>query len=170
MTLYTNEHNFQLPGPLWRGQSPVYQIGPEGGFDISKGNLAAFLGPYLRFEPLAPGGEAVAKVLTCPAWRSAAPESQDLCYYSAGEFQQEESMLFPFGRSGGDPIDPMRITAIANPATTPAFWEFDKDLTGGIGFYYTEPRVPAEPVHEKFRNVLYFDGHVSAKAVGLPLF
>ncbi len=169
ITLYVQDNQSRLPGPLWRGQSPVYQADAEGRFDTTSGNLSSFLAPYLHFETLTPGSSALASLFTCPAWhRSAA--GQTICYYSAGELtlgepEEDADPLFPFGRSGGDPVEPSRLQALPHLANTPAFWEFDKRLAAE-GFFATDPRVPNTPVHQSVRNTLYFDGHVAPAEAG----
>ncbi|HWL53713.1 MAG TPA: prepilin-type N-terminal cleavage/methylation domain-containing protein [Chthoniobacteraceae bacterium] len=170
MALYTGENSMTLPGPLWRGQSPIYQSDEEGGFDRMSGNLVTFLAPYLRLENLPPLHSATAEILACPAWlKSARHETQLICYYSAGEIiiDPDEPSLFPFGRSSsqGEPLPPMRTTALPDPATTPAFWEFDRQATVAESDYFTDPRVPSAPVHRTVRNTLFFDGHVAASRV-----
>ncbi len=171
ITLYVQDNQYRLPGPLWRGQSPLYQADAEGQFDTASGNLSSFLAPYLHFETLTPGSSALAALFTCPAWhRSAA--GQTICYYSAGELtlpnaeaEEEAEPIFPFGRSGGDPVEPSRLNALPHLANTPAFWEFDRRLATE-GFYITDPRVPSTPVHQSVRNILYFDGHVVPSEAG----
>ncbi len=168
LNLYSAEHHFRLPGPLWRGQSPLYQSDATGEFDVESGNLVTLLGPYLDLPRVNPGQSALAKILTCPAWEAhGAAADHPICYYSAGEIlvgnEDEQTSIFPFGRAGGEPLAPMMVTALANPATTPAFWEFDRRIAME-GHYQTDPRVPNDPVHRKVRNVLFFDGHVEPRA------
>lgn len=171
MTLYTGENQMTLPGPLWRGQSPIYQTDEEGAFDRMSGNLITFLAPYLQLKDLPPLHSAKADILSCPAWlKNAKHESQMICYYSAGEIvpeEPEEPSIFPFGRSSsnGEPLQPMRTTALRDQATTPAFWEFDRKATVEISDYFTDPRVPDAPVHRTVRNTLFFDGHAESSKV-----
>lgn len=164
MALFVQDNEGNLPGPLWRGQSPYSQISSGGEPDLSSGNLASFLAPYLHTPARASGDSFLNASFSCPAWQSSpALRQHTICYYSAGEIRlADEEPVFPFGRAGENPIPPIRLASLERPAETPAFWEFDRTMRTE-GFYVTDPRVPAAPVHQKFRHLLYFDGHAVAQ-------
>lgn len=173
MLLYAGENNAQLPGPLWRGQSPLVNVDAEGAADVTSGNLASFLAPYIKVQTRA-GSTVIADVFACPAWKRAPhSDTETICYYSAGAIktESEEEELTPFGNpSSGDnePIPPARLSSLPDTASTAALWEFDRTITGAAHFYNSDPRVPSQPVHKNTRTVLYFDAHVqvsSANAV-----
>ncbi|EIP99774.1 prepilin-type N-terminal cleavage/methylation domain-containing protein [Opitutaceae bacterium TAV1] len=167
MLNYATDSRDLLPGPLWRGQGPVYNSDASGSFDTGSGNLANFLVPYFGLQPPPPSTEMRAQALSCPAWLNSghAPQTS-ICYYSTGETGADDgSGYFPFGRYSSNPdnlVRPMQISALPEPATTVALREFDRKQLpeDSSSFYATDPRVPPRPVHGNVRNALYFDGHV----------
>ena len=172
MLLYAQDNRSSLPGPLWRGQSPYFQADAQGSFDRTNGNLANFIAPYLNVPAPQPGQSGRVEPLTCPAWlEQDETESKSICYYSTGPVTLEDgTQLFPFGRASANPasaVPPLRLAMLSNvAANTPALREFDRREVSD-GFYFTDPRVPLAPVHEKLRHVLYFDGHIGTQGVAL---
>lgn len=170
---YTAENNTQLPGPLWRGQSPELPVDAEGAPDVTSGNLATFLARYTHDDSRDSGTSQAktAKIFTCPAWLANAEVNKEtICYYSAGELILPEGEdVFPFGkiRSGeNESTLPARLANLPAPASLPALWEFDKPIAREtMSEYREDARVPNAPVHKTTRTVLYFDAHVASTRI-----
>lgn len=166
---YAQENNNQLPGPLWRGQTPYYQTDAEGLPDTASGNLISFLAVYLDLEALPPVQTARADPISCPAWLADAEKAgKTMCYYSTGLWTKPNGEeVTPFGIMGTaerEAVPPLVLAALETPSQIPALREFDRR---GVteGFYSEDPRVPEAPVHQTVRHVLYFDSHVAAVSV-----
>ncbi len=161
MQTYCAEHDGQLPGPLRSGQPAVYH---RDGYGPTDNFLATFLAPYLGLPPAASGTSPIANVFVCPGWaawsRNPAPkESIRLYLIASGNVRLTDgSLRSPFGYPG-DAVSPNPVKAflIDSPSKVPAMYDLDQQNSTQ---YVGDPNVPAKPIHNGRRNVMFFDGHV----------
>lgn len=143
--LYVNDHDMQLPGPLYANQSAWYS-------DHNPGMLSVFIAPYLD-QPDPDDKVRWLDVFFCPSWKAAVSNPTDLNQRAYHVPQNgalpSKKIGTPFGYPGSSANgEPMKVTAInyAPIGTLPALT--DKNLDTGL------------PAHKTFRNTLYFDWHV----------
>lgn len=142
--LYTQDNQGRLPGPCYNGQ------GASGG-----GQLATFLVGYLTGHQ---NVAAASEFLLCPAWKRAAEGRAELTrsYYLPTVAQADGTRVSPFGYRGGDTqTQPLRLREINNPARARAIVDFDQGVSASS-------QTVATPVHDTFRNALFFDGRVES--------
>jgi prepilin-type N-terminal cleavage/methylation domain-containing protein/prepilin-type processing-associated H-X9-DG protein len=145
--LYAAENNSTLPGPTYGAQGPREEI-------------ALSIAPYLN------GTNTINTIFTCPAWERN-PEhlaSGKKPYYAGKSVKlaDEKTDAYPFGYKGKEGnTPPVRLTAILQPAQAAALTDLDQLLNNNSA-------AVAKPSHEKFRNTLYFDGHVQAASIANP--
>jgi prepilin-type processing-associated H-X9-DG protein len=75
--------------------------------------------------------------------------------------------MLPFGKQGS--YNACKVTAITLPSTVWAAADFDLDATtnpSGLGA--AQQYLGIHPVHQKSRNLLFFDFHVSSLRVSTP--
>jgi len=180
INLYAQSNKDRLPGPLYDGQGPAYYA--QNGLSGTPGNLAALIEAYTQ-QQSKKGGNYANTLFDCPSWRQETPNPPNLTG-SVGAAQRDISMFMntaPKGWStggtgirpfGGDPesdpdykIKAMTLTQIGRYPLSTTWMMMDIDQlwfqnSGKPGWY---AKTPANPVHgSNRRNVLYFDGHVSA--------
>jgi prepilin-type N-terminal cleavage/methylation domain-containing protein/prepilin-type processing-associated H-X9-DG protein len=161
---YAMDHNMQLPGPLYVGQTPLYTA--------YRKHLGTHLAEYLHGD-----GESLEKderinCFGCPAWWDAVSEANPdppVAYWLGGKLRLTDgSVVFPWTyQADGGPMPenkPARITDfdLRSAGNTWAMLEMDESLGGT----WTN-RGPRKPVHGDQRTALFYDWHVGL--VGLDV-
>jgi prepilin-type N-terminal cleavage/methylation domain-containing protein len=160
------------PGPntkygLYMGQAPDYQ---ESSGD--KYHLIYYLATYLGL-PAPDSQSRLAKVFFCPAFErygyNVTTISNRVCYgvYATGYCTNLD--FRPFGYPP-DPTQerPHRITDIQSQAPPTDVWsliDLDKVAVTSTANSW-EAQLPAQPVHGRVRDALFFDMHVGTRKVG----
>jgi prepilin-type N-terminal cleavage/methylation domain-containing protein/prepilin-type processing-associated H-X9-DG protein len=191
--LYGYDYHGSLPGPLAKGVQPMYaRYDPAGNAEITLPSLLArYLGVSVNRVPL--NTFVLNKVFRCPAW-NALRDFPDSMYnlgnspagmaYAYDVYPWEPNIsikvgagasatyLKPFGVFGTaaasytDRVAPMKLSSIKRSSECWAMCEYDSVIGAVSGHtFYSGPQYAAKPVHQKYWNVLYFDGH----AVSVPL-
>jgi prepilin-type processing-associated H-X9-DG protein len=147
---YIYEHNQSLPGPTYSVMVAEYSYVPgEQLSRIQQQSLFAFLGPYLK---LPGGGWKVATPYLCPGWVKETLNPRSVIYYCL-DIEIDGTRTPPFGE-WKDAVQPLKISQIPKPSSTPAIIEMDQKN------YPDRLTLPKRPVHQKGRNVLFFDWHM----------
>ncbi|AHF93782.1 N-terminal cleavage protein [Opitutaceae bacterium TAV5] len=152
---YAADNGDKLPGPIYRPQGTTISSDASG--NIREENLAGFLAPYMG-ESAPPSGYSNAretKVFRCPVWDRLKESSSSL----SAPFQANV-LYFGTPQSASIPASPpLQLGRIQSPSMTAALFETDwKDGTGETTGQH--PRYAQTPVHETYRNYLFFDGSV----------
>lgn len=158
ITLFAQEQNGSLPGPVYTGQKAYYHDPAQA---IYYRNLCDYLAPVMDLPPAQGGSELLARVFVCPgwkAWKGRNPSASDNVYIVPYQTRMEDGSLFtPFGYPGATVQNPqslpMKLIQIPSLSKRAALMDADGGLAPGWA-------VPPAPVHGKKRNYLFFDGHV----------
>jgi prepilin-type N-terminal cleavage/methylation domain-containing protein/prepilin-type processing-associated H-X9-DG protein len=172
------------PGPsrpnigLYLGQRPNYLEDEE-----SKKNLPYHIATYLGY-PAPTTQEQIAKVFFCPAFERKGKNVNTIagrtCY---GVVTQGRGInpkvgvgsgnldFSPFGSAMGNLNPSAKFSQVVSfPGGTATIWSMvDVDkvaLPTPTSMWYIQ--LPDKPVHDTYRNYLFFDGHVASKKVGNP--
>lgn len=158
---YAEANQDRLPGPV----SPLAQAS----YDLnSEHQLICFLAPQLGC-PKPSKDRVTAQVLLCPAAaprasESASPVSPSSYVLNTSLKTTEGARVYPFGSPGQPESPPLKLSALAvtaPPHQTAALSDADKANVNPTLKGWGE--LPYKPIHGKFRNQLYFDGHVAEK-------
>ncbi|MDB6121889.1 MAG: Type secretory pathway pseudopilin PulG-like protein [Pedosphaera sp.] len=171
MQLYADDHGDYLPGPAWQGFYPVYDESEEL-------FLLRYLATYLG-QPTPSATVRGVEVATCP--ESAALTKMSLSGNLSTTLRQPLSYILsitvtnisddivtrPFGypykslpNSNGQTTNepPKKLREIRSPSTSWGMVDADQMNAVSLAQYYTF--IPANKVHRKVRNQLFFDWHV----------
>lgn len=154
ISAYAAANNDKLPGPVYRPQGTTISSDING---IKEENLAGFLAPYMGESAPPPGSSNArqTKVFRCPVWdRVRESNTAITAPFQANVyfFGTPESSTIPY-------IAPKHLSRLQNPSITAALFETDwEDGTGETIGKHT--RFSHAPVHQTYRNYLFFDGSV----------
>ncbi len=155
---YANDHDSELPGPLYNAQNAWYS-------SRNPGALGTFLWSYLDCpEPLTTSQEC--KVINNPANMRVRMARDTPIYLMRPEVTMKGTpALRPFGNqdsSGTITQTPMRLPALAGYglSKTWVMVDIDQQLTRVQGWGISS--YPKSPVLGSLRMALYFDWHVAA--------
>ncbi len=142
--LYAAENDSVLPGPGYAATG-------------AKDEIAIAIAPYVG------GSNTAARLFSCPAWLNAPDYSGSKKPYYCGKtvLLKDGTTVYPFGykRTPASSSDaPTRLVNIQTVSEAVALIDLDSSLTSNSG-------AVAAPPHEKFRNALYFDGHVQTLSI-----
>ena len=164
--LYTAEHNGTLPGPLTPSVLPR-----RGASDPGKGQeLAGRIIGYLGAADAYANPNDIVKGFANPSVLAKSADPMLPHYYlffNLRDAQGRWSGPSPWGYPGhGQYPQPMRAVAIERPAQQIVMKDADvrlqnSDRPSG----WPPPRGLQEPIYDKARNVLFFDGHVEAEPI-----
>lgn len=185
LNMWVDDNNGWLPpGParpnigLYLGQRPNYLEDEE-----SKKNLPYYLATYLGY-PAPSTQEQIAKVFFCPAFQRQAKHLTTIagrtCYGVATQGRGINPKVgtgsgnldfSPFGSAMNNFVPSEKLSRVASfPGGVSAIWamvDVDKvALPTPTSMWYLQ--LPDKPVHDTYRNYLFFDGHVGNKKVGRP--
>ncbi|EIP99790.1 prepilin-type N-terminal cleavage/methylation domain-containing protein [Opitutaceae bacterium TAV1] len=158
--LYLNDHRDSLPGPCW-AQTMRTKARREDS------HLQGYLFPYLNFK----GGDPTDRLpdsYICRSWLRNAVDPDAAPIFALGARQQDGTGLTPspWGNAATPATQPWkysRLTSDANPSTTRAILELDRQNVGGNTAY--QDNSPQKPVHGNHRNALFFDWHVGRQTL-----
>jgi prepilin-type N-terminal cleavage/methylation domain-containing protein len=148
---FANDHDNQLPGPLWAGQGPLYNVDPK--------KLATQLWPYLDLpEPTLEMQEA--KIMGSPAYyRERERDDSPSLFLNESVSLSNGIEVFPWGyQPPGAPNfrGPQKVVTIENPGSQWAMKDVDQTYP-----FATAPgwmnRLPKQPIYGDKRLTLYFD-------------
>ncbi len=170
--LYAQDHNMYLPGPLSSVAFGGWYSTPREK-DYTYGNLlGSFVAPYMEMN-LPPEEEGFqsrfSENFVCPTWLDEVGEAasdpsnwMNTCYVVQKRIivdGQRVGILKPWGNPVGTPWDESSPLKLSNLQDTANYWMITElDTAGNLGATASV----AQPVHETFRNTLFFDGHVEA--------
>ena len=170
--MFADDHNDQLPGPIWQGIYSIYNNETE--------RLPYYLTAYLSL-PAPSTNVQTAKVVICPAAAlrdKPAPAgtpadslSVPISYVANTEVTNspDDVLTHPFGYPYSSPFYrnipgpnelPKKILEFKNPAGSWAITDIDQENAYPGGLYY--PFLSPGKVHLTVRNQLFFDWHVKA--------
>jgi len=149
VTMYADEHQNTLPGPVWGLQSTVGVVGAENPYV-----LAIYLAPYL----IKAASNNFEKVFMCPANRWAQDyknlNNRGSYVQNFGTSSNGNYPLFGYVPPGfKKPLKVSEIEAKFGPIST--VWALED-----VDAWNYEGSPTPDPVHSIGRNVLYVDGHV----------
>ena len=149
VTMYADEHENTLPGPVWGLQSTVGVVGAENPYV-----LAIYLAPYL----IKAASNNFEKVFMCPANRWAQDyknlNNRGSYVQNFGTSSNGNYPLFGYVPPGfKKPLKVSEIEAKFGPIST--VWALED-----VDAWNYEGSPTPDPVHSIGRNVLYVDGHV----------
>jgi len=164
---YCADHRNALPGyekikdhtgtyyALGRSAGPVWWV--EGGQPTR--DFVAQLLPYLSITIPAGSTSGVARVMVCPASPMAGDSTPAASYYlGTAVLTTDGTLKRPFAYNGKRSL---MLGDIAFPPKAAALFDLDAEILAQL-HEGSVAGAPATPVHDDVRNVLYFDGHVSA--------
>jgi len=158
---YVSENNGELPGPTWTSQPALYYYNNP---TWRSWNLVEFLAPYLDL-PTPDATRRIGKIFVSPAYlKNPQGIPLDTVPYMINYLLNNRTQGLPqqpFGNppGSGPAIPPMRLAAIPNPSKTWMMCSADKQINSIKSYSNLASYAPA-PYNTKFRNLLYFDGHV----------
>lgn len=152
--LYANDHDMELPGPLYSNQSAWYS-------QNSSGALAMYLATYAGMPP-PDAAYRWCSIFSCPSWKAAVSNPMDrnaqVYHIIQNNALPSAKKGSPFGYPGSTVLPtPMKLMAITHAlrSTIPAITDINLSSTG-------------KPAHKTFRNTLYFDWHVESLSSADP--
>ncbi len=163
LEMYADEHEDQLPGPLWNGM--------QASFDAnSSEELLFYLYPYLGI-PAPADVPSVAAVAICPGYMRCAPGIHSLsdmegriCYLLNPNVDPlPGTWICPFGYPAPPqlPLKQTQLSQYGPPAELFAISDVDKgNVTDPTVGWWSD--LPYAPVHGSTRNHLFFDWHATA--------
>ena len=166
--LYAEDHDGQLPGPVWSGATASYD-------QSSSSELIYFIATYLS-DPRPSPNPTVSKVFVCPGYLKEAPDltagynsmAGRKCYLLNDDVYVNQAIRVPpFGYpalAGSPSINPLKLDEIGNYGQVTdiyAITDVDKGNVNPQVSWWTD--LPYQPVHGDGRNCLYFDWHVEFK-------
>lgn len=155
---YVLDHDNDLPGPLWSGQSPWYSKGDSGSMPVK-------LESYLNLKPNQPWGQR-ADVFVCPAYEKAVQIADAPVYYlcDIGDNQPWGYPVF----NGAKAKAVMKMSQLASLtvdgqpvslSSTVAMRDVDqKDFKPPKPDWWS--KLPKLPVHKTHENALFYDWHI----------
>jgi prepilin-type N-terminal cleavage/methylation domain-containing protein/prepilin-type processing-associated H-X9-DG protein len=164
LQMYTDDNRDGLPGPVWTGAMASYD-------EASDAELIYYLSTYLGNK--APSSKMViAKTFVCPGFLRLAPDTSQMegriCFLLNGDVDPNvANKVPPFGYPAynNPAISPLKIKQLLTYgplSSTSAITDVDQlNVTDPTVTWW--PDIPTEPVHNRSRNVLYFDWHVAGK-------
>ena len=165
--LYADDHDAQLPGPVWSGATASYD-------QSSSTELIYYIASYLGSPDPSPT-PAVAKVFVCPGYLKDAPGLTSMsgrkCYLlndnaNANPAPRVPPFGYPAGGGSGPagPLPALTMDQLNQYGATSdiyAIVDVDKGNVNPSVSWWTD--LPYQPVHGAGRNYLYFDWHVEFK-------
>jgi prepilin-type N-terminal cleavage/methylation domain-containing protein/prepilin-type processing-associated H-X9-DG protein len=180
--MFADDNNdFLPPGTAGAQANPPFGLdgGQNSAYPNTQNQLATWIASYLGVSPSVTNNNVTVelKTLMCPAFASAAIRPNiltNVAYVVAqggpGSGNGALKTGVPFGSHTGTNTGPQEISGIAALAQLPIsqVWmmgEVDRvDVTDAANQWLDQ--LPAQPVHGKVRNFLYFDGHVGTQPIG----
>jgi len=170
INMYADDHDDQLPGPIWQGLYPVYD-------STTTLFMPYYIAKYLGLPEPSYTIQGV-QVAVCPASaritgfsinnQLSTSTSQTLSYIETIVVTnvKDDVISRPFGYpyeqlpNGTTNEPPKRLREIRNPSSSWALEDTDQQNAVSAALYY--PFIPAKPAHDTVRNELFFDWHVEA--------
>lgn len=163
ITMYAGDHNDYMPGPLFTGQTPVFNKPISTNIKEWR-RLADCLAPYMGYDNPKEGDfiEPMAS-----SWQRK-PETRDVpAYFMQQKLPMADGFSFenPWGKPAPAPTNervPMKMsTVLLQPkaARTWAMTDVDQ-LHPEVTSQDWKPKAPAGMSHGSYRLALYFDGSV----------
>ncbi len=163
INMYASDNNDYLPGPLFTGQTPVYNKSLSSNIKEYR-RLAECFAPYLgKQDPKS--GEVITGMTS--SWQKTPEQQNSPAFYMQQKLPMGEGTTFqnPWGKPApavSEERVPMKLqTVLSQPlaSRTWAITELDQ-LHPDIGTADWKLRVPAQMIHGDHRLALYFDGSV----------
>lgn len=163
INMYASDNNDYLPGPLFTGQTPVYNR-PLSTNIREYRRLAECFAPYLgKQDPKS--GEVITGMTS--SWQKTPEQQNSPAFYMQQRLPMGEGTTFqnPWGIPAPATTElrvPMKLqTVLSQPmaSRTWAMTELDQ-LHPDIGSSAWKLRIPAQMIHGDHRLALYFDGSV----------
>ncbi len=160
MQAYCAEHDGQLPARCEAGSPPFTT-------EMATGRRITFSPPFWPPTWASPRPPAVPRRLPVSSSVPVGRLEQEPCsqgihppyLIASGNVRLTDgSLRSPFGYPG-DAVSPTPVKAflIESPSKVPAMYDLDQQ---NATQYVGDPNVPAKPIHNGRRNIMFFDGHV----------
>jgi prepilin-type N-terminal cleavage/methylation domain-containing protein len=164
INMYASDHNDYLPGPLFTGQSPVYNKPLSNNIKEWR-RLADCLAPYMGYDD--PKSGDVIEPMTS-SWQKDSVSKNAPAFYMQQKLPLgENGFIFqcPWGKPApavSDERTPMKLqTVLAQPRTVNTWAMTEVDQTHpNIGEPDWKSKTPPGMIHGNYRLALYFDGTV----------
>lgn len=161
LQMYADDNQDSLPGPTWNGACASYD-------DTSSWELIYYITTYLGNK--APSAQIeIAKTFVCPGFLRMAPDTSNLegriVYLLNPDADPNVALKVPPFGYPAPVVPPLKLRQLYNYGTLSSLYAItDVDQLNVTDPTVTWwPDIPTEPVHNKNRNVLYFDWHVASK-------
>jgi len=184
ISMYTMDHQDQLPGPCWTGMFFTYRDeSPNNPANPNRysGSLAAYIARYLGYPPPESGVVRTAAVAQCPASIRVLPTKipspplyVPISYFSLSSITNgwpvaANRLLYPFGRPNNPVAETKKHSLIKRPSDSWAMTDCDRQLMASLGISsatYME-YIAVQPVHggpkPATRQFLYYDWSVRSE-------
>lgn len=155
---YANDNNGTLPGPLYSGQDPVYNV-------TKRNSLGYFLWSYMGApEPNNKG--QVLPALAPKAYSRACPQKNAVSVMVHQTVELDEIPYKPWGypATSTDPESaPMKMARVVSAGLTKtwALTDVDKSLASPVNNTWYSA-LPDAPLYNPYRIRMFFDWHVEA--------
>lgn len=163
INMYTSDNNDYLPGPLFTGQTPVYNKALSTNIKEYR-RLAECFAPYLgQQDPKS--GEVITGMTS--SWQKTPEQQNSPGFYMQQKLPIGEGTTFqnPWGKpapASSEERIPMKLQTVLNQPMAGRTWamtELDQ-LHPDIGTAEWKSKVPPKMIHGDHRLALYFDGSV----------
>lgn len=164
INMYVADHNDYLPGPLFTGQTPVYNKAPSSNIKEWR-RMADCLAPYMGYdEPKS--GDCIEPMAS--SWQKDTTTRNSPSYYVQQKLPLGDAgttVQCPWGKpapAANDDRIPMKLQTVmaqTRAARTWAITELDQQHPD-IGNPEWKDKVPQGMIHGSYRLALYFDGTV----------
>lgn len=159
--LYADDQDDLLPGPCLGGAQPNYDQNQSRELIYFIAQNVGYAAPDVKMR--------TAPIMICPGYVKSAPGAGGgvagrKIYLLNWDIDPGPGSARPFGYPSppGPPESPLRITSVSqfgSPADSWAVEDADKVSINLVPSWYDD--LPAQPVHGKVWNRLFFDGHVN---------
>lgn len=163
LNMYASDNNDYLPGPLFTGQTPVFNKTLSTNIKEFR-RLAECFAPYLgKQDPKS--GEVITGMTS--SWQKTPEQQNSPAFYMQQRLPMGEGTSFqnPWGKpapAAAEERVPMKLQTVLAQHKADRTWamtELDQ-LHPEIGTADWKSRIPAKMIHGDYRLALYFDGSV----------
>jgi prepilin-type N-terminal cleavage/methylation domain-containing protein len=163
INMYAADNNDYLPGPLFTGQTPVFNKSLSTNIKEYR-RLAECFAPYLgKQDPKS--GEVITGMTS--SWQKTPDQQNSPAFFMQQKLPMGEGTTFqcPWGKpapAAAEERIPMKLQAVLSQPLASRTWamtELDQ-LHPEIGTADWKSRIPPQMIHGDYRLALYFDGSV----------
>lgn len=164
INMYASDNSDYLPGPLFTGQTPVFNKALSTNIKEFR-RLAECLAPYFGAQD-PKSGEVITGMTS--SWQKTPDQQNSPAFYMQQRLPMGEGTTFgnPWGKPAPADVEeriPMKLQIVLAQPKASRIWamtELDQ-LHPDIGNANWKSKVPPQMIHGDYRLALYFDGSVS---------